>query len=330
MKPFFIGDVKIDHPVALAPMEHVTNSVFRRMVKPFGASLMFTEFCSSDGLLYGREKLWNMVRFHESERPMAVQIFGSDPRTMAECAKKMEDLGADILDINCGCSVPKMSKINAGAYLTRLPSQLRAVMEAVKRAVKIPVTIKVRKGWDEDHITCFEIARMAEALGFSAVTVHGRTSVQGYGGKADWDTIDAVARSVKIPVMGSGDITTAEEAYTRLSQTAVSAIMIGRGVMGNPWIFSDIRVFLKTGENPPPPVPEEKMKLALRHLELACEELGEKDGLREMRRHLTWYIRDLPGAASYRGKLSVTTRRQDLQNLIQSFYLEARSSVPAI
>jgi len=321
MKPFSIGSVQIENPVILAPMENVTNSIFRRIVKPFGPSLMFTEFCSSMGLMYGRDKIWDMVRFHPSERPITIQIFGSDPKVMSECAKKMEELGADILDINCGCSVPKMDKISAGAYLARKKSLLQEVMEAVVRAVKIPVTIKVRKGWNENNITCFDIAHMAESLGFSAITVHGRTSVQAYSGKADWETIDAVSRSVKIPVIGSGDVTSAEDAYERLSKTNVSAVMIGRGVMGNPWVFREILGFLKTGQKLPAPTREEKFKVVSEHLELSCEVLGEVEGVRELRRHLSWYIRELPNAAATRGKLYTVVTKKQAQDLLNNFFL---------
>jgi tRNA-dihydrouridine synthase B len=320
MKSFFIGNVEIKHPVVLAPMEHVTNSIFRRIVKPFGASLVFTEFCSSDGLLYGKEKLWNMLRFHESERPITIQIFGSHPTTMAECAKKMEDLGADILDINCGCSVPRMQKCNAGAYLAKDLSLLQRVMEAVRKAVKIPVTIKVRKGWDENHLTCFEIAHMAQELGFNAITVHGRTSVQGYSGKADWNTIDAVAQKVKIPVIGSGDIFSPQDALEKLSKTHVLGIMIGRGVMGNPWIFSQILTFLKTNTLPPEPSPEEKFRVIQKHFQMALEELGEKEGICEMRRHLTWYVKGLPHSASFRGWLHTAEDPKEIQKRLEALF----------
>ncbi|MCL5054461.1 MAG: tRNA dihydrouridine synthase DusB [Firmicutes bacterium] len=317
---FFIGKVKIARPALLAPMEHVTNSIFRRIVKPFGASLVFTEFCSSDGLIYGKEKIWEMVRFHESERPITIQIFGSSPKIMSECAKKMEDLGADILDINCGCSVPRMEKCRAGAYLAKDLSLLKEVMESVRKAVKIPVTIKIRKGWDEDRLTCFEIAKTAESIGFDAVTVHGRTSVQGYKEKADWDTIDKVARSVKIPVIGSGDITNAEIAFEKLNKTSVSGVMIGRGVMGNPWVFSEITKYLETGINPPPPSLQEKMEIMLKHFQMACEEHGEKEGISETRRHLIWYVKGLPNAASFRGKIAALNNRKKIIDEIKFFF----------
>lgn len=318
---FYIGKVKIEHPVMLAPMEAVTNSIFRRIVKPFGASLMTTEFCSSMGLLYGRDKVWDMVRFHESERPITIQIFGSDPVVMSECAKRMEDLGADILDINCGCSVPKMEKCKGGAYLTRDGSLLANVMEAVAKAVKIPVTIKVRKGWDEEHVTCFEIAKMAEALGFSAVTVHGRTSVQAYRGKADWGAIAAVAEQVRIPVIGSGDVTTPEEAAEKLAATRIAGLMIGRAVMGSPWIFSDVLTFLDTGGKRVPVGPEEKMRVALAHLELACQELGDEGGVREVRKHLAWYVRGIHHAAATRAKLETVKSRRDAESLLRFAFL---------
>lgn len=324
-KKMRFGNVKIENPLLLAPMEAVTNSVFRRIVKPFGPSLMFTEFTSSMGLLYGRDALWSMVRFHESERPLAIQIFGGDPNVMSECAKRMEDLGPDILDINCGCSVPKMKKANAGAYLTRDRAQLQGVMEAVVAAVKIPVTLKIRKGWDDQHVTSFEIARMAEALGFAAVTIHGRTSVQGYTGKADWETIDEVARSVKIPVVGSGDMNSPEAIHEKLSTTAVSAVMIGRGVMGNPWLFREALHYLKTGTKLHPPTPSEKLQLVLAHLKLSCEELGEIEGFREMRKHLTWYIRDLPNAAATRASLQTAPDRSTAESLLRTFF-EAKLS----
>jgi tRNA-dihydrouridine synthase B len=320
MKSFWIGNLKIEHPIILAPMEHVTNSIFRRIVKPFGASLMFTEFCSSDGLIYGKEKIWEMVRFHESERPVAIQIFGNSPKIMSECAKKMEDLGADILDINCGCSVPKMEKCQSGAYLTRDLSLLKRVMESVRKAVQIPVTIKVRKGWDENHLTCFDIAKMAEILGFNAITIHGRTSVQGYTGKADWETIDQVARMVKIPVIGSGDITNAETAFEKLSRTAISGIMIGRGVIGNPWIFPEISYYLEKKRNLPAPLPQEKMKIMLKHLEMGIEEYGETEGILQTRRHLTWYVKGLHNSTYFRGKLQSLTNRNEIEEEIAKFF----------
>lgn len=321
MKSFSIGSVKIEHPVILAPMEHVTNSIFRRVVKPFGASLMFTEFCSSDGLIYGKDKLWNMVRFHPSERPMTIQIFGSDPKVMGECAKRMEDLGADILDINCGCSVPKMAKCNGGAYLTRDLSMLQGVMESVRKAVKIPVTIKVRKGWDESRDTCMDIARMAQEIGFCAITVHGRTSVQGYNGTANWEAIDRVSRSVSIPVIGSGDVTSADEAYARLAGTGVSGVMIGRGVMGNPWVFREIVAFLKTGAKPAPPTREEKLRVVMEHFRTARAEMGDAEAVREMRRHLTWYMRGLPNAAAFRGIVHSVSDPDEIEKCIEAFFM---------
>lgn len=281
---------------------------------------MFTEFCSSDGLIYGKEKIWEMVRFHESERPVAIQIFGNSPKIMSECAKKMEDLGADILDINCGCSVPKMEKCQSGAYLTRDLSLLKRVMESVRKAVQIPVTIKVRKGWDENHLTCFDIAKMAEILGFNAITIHGRTSVQGYTGKADWETIDQVARMVKIPVIGSGDITNAETAFEKLSRTAISGIMIGRGVIGNPWIFPEISYYLEKKRNLPAPLPQEKMKIMLKHLEMGIEEYGETEGILQTRRHLTWYVKGLHNSTYFRGKLQSLTNRNEIEEEIAKFF----------
>lgn len=318
-KGFFIGDLWISNPVILAPMAGVSDSPYRRIVKRYGAGLVYSELISSLGLLRSRKSL-ELARFHPEEKPVSLQIFGSRPKEMGEAARILESLGADLVDINLGCSVPKMSKCGGGACLARNLPLLQQVLESVVKAVKIPVTIKMRKGWDDQEITCFPIAKMAEEAGVKAIAIHGRTSVQGYSGDCDWEAIRKVRELVRIPVIGSGNIVTPADAKKRLEESGCAGIMVGRGLQGAPWLVRQILHYLETGEILPSPSLQERFAVLREHLESSVADVGEKTATESMRKHLGWYIKGLPHAAAWRERLVRAKGKEDLADLISAYY----------
>jgi len=294
-----IGDVVLKNNVFLSPMAGVTDKSFRLICQEMGCGLAYTEMVSAKGLYYGSENTKVLTDIDEEEK-VALQIFGSDPDIMGEIARRLNDSKALILDINMGCPTPKIVKNGDGAALMLKPELAEKVMESVVKASNKPVTVKIRKGWDDNHVNAVEIAQIAEKAGIKAVAVHGRTREQFYSGKADWSIIKKVKESVKIPVIGNGDIFTPEDAKRMLEETGCDAILIGRGAQGNPWIFKRTVHFLNTGELLPEPTIQEKIEVIIRHLEMMIEYKGERTGILEMRKHIAWYLKGLYGSAKLR------------------------------
>lgn len=318
-----IGQITITPPVALAPMAGVTDLPFRLLVKEMGCGLVYTEMISDQGLLYGNARTQELLRLDPREHPVAVQLFGSTPSTLARAASLAVAAGADIIDINMGCPTPKIVKNGAGAALMRQPALAYEIMCQVVAAVSVPVTVKIRKGWDDSEVNAVELARLAERAGVQAVAVHGRTRAQFYAGTADWEIIARVKDSVAIPVIGNGDVKSPADARRLLTSTGCDGIMIGRGAQGNPWLFHQVVHYLVTGEILPPPTLRERLTMLLRHLDLMVAYKGEYIACREMRRHAAWYLRGLPGAAQLRQQFQQAARRQDFSQLVASLLATA-------
>lgn len=295
-----IGSVALANPVVLAPMAGVTDLPFRLLVKEMGCALVYTEMVSDKGLLYNNEHTLKLLRVDEQERPAAVQIFGSEPEPMAKAAKIVAQAGADILDINMGCPTLKIVKNGEGSALMRKPDLAYAILASIVDAVSIPVTVKIRKGWDDASVNAVQIARLAEKAGVSAIAVHGRTREQFYSGHADWKIIKDVKDSVTVPVIGNGDVRSPFDAAKMRQETGCDGVMIGRGAQGNPWLFRQIVHYLATGEILPGPSVTERIAMALRHLDMLVEYKGEHIGIREMRSHAAWYTKGLPRSAELR------------------------------
>ena len=311
-----IGYIQLANQVLLAPMAGVTDLAFRLLVKEMGCGLVYSEMISNKGLIHQNCNTVNIMKSDERERPVAVQLFGSDPEGMAVAAKMVAQAGADIIDINMGCPTPKIVKNGEGSALMRKPELAYRIMASVAGAVEVPVTVKFRKGWDDNSVNAVEIAKLAERAGLAAVAVHGRTREQFYSGKADWNIISAVKDSVAIPVIGSGDICTPFDAKDMLTQTACDGIMIGRGAQGNPWIFRQVIHYLATGEVVPPPTAQERIDVLFRHLDMLLTYKGEYVGIREMRRHAAWYTKGMRHSAELRLKLNQALCRQDFVDIL--------------
>lgn len=322
LKPLQIGDVVIEHPFALAPMAGVTDLPYRLLCKEQGAGLMCTEMVSAKGLYYGNRKSEPLMATDPKEQPAALQIFGSDPDIMGEMAAKVDNGKFQFIDINMGCPVPKIVNNGDGSALMKQPELAGKVIKAVASSVKVPVTVKIRKGFDDDHVNAVEIAQIAEENGAKAIAVHGRTRKQYYSGKADWSIIRRVKNAVSIPVIGNGDITCPEDALHMYEETGCDGFMIGRRAKGNPWIFKEMIHYFETGENLPRPSLEEVVAMMLRHGRMMIDFKGEYIGVREMRKHVSWYTFGFPGAAKLRDKVNHTETYQDLEQLL-SQYLES-------
>jgi len=297
-----IGSVDIDRPLALAPMEDVTDRVFRRICRGLGADLLYTEFASSDALVRDAEKTLRKIRVDEDERPIGIQIFGGVEEAMEGAAAIAEAAGPDFIDINCGCWVRKVAMREAGAGLLRDLTKFRAIVAAVVRGTRLPVTVKTRLGWDDNSIVILEVARMLEDLGVRALTVHCRTRSQGHRGEADWSWLSRLKETVSIPIIGNGDVNTPED-VARMFDTGCDGVMIGRAALRRPWIFREARHYLRTGELLDPPTLNERVDLCVRHLRLSVAAKGERKGVIEFRKHLSGYLGGLPRGAKVRAEL---------------------------
>ena len=306
IKPIKIGNVEISNNIFLAPMAGVTDMPFRRLCKEFGAGMIYTEMASSKAVHYGSEKTKGIYEVFEDERPIGIQIFGSDPDVMAETASELSEY-ADIIDINMGCPANKIVKNGEGSALMKNLKLAEEIITKVVRESRVPVTVKMRKGWDDTHVNAVELAQIAESSGAKLITVHGRTREDMYSGEADLDIIKKVKDSVRIPVIGNGDITSGEKAKRMFEVTGCDGIMIGRGAQGNPWIFKSILEYLEKGIVLPEPDINDKINMALKHLKLSKEYKGEYVAVREMRKHIAWYLKGVPGNS----QLKETINRED-------------------
>lgn len=311
-----IGNVVIDNNIFLAPMAGVTDMPFRVLCREQGCGFTYTEMISAKGMYYKDEKSWKLAELGEAEAPAAVQIFGSEPDILAYAAGKLNDTAAAVIDINMGCPTPKITKNGEGSALMLKPELAGELIRAVVSASKKPVTIKIRKGWDDEHINAVEFAMMAEKCGTSAIAVHGRTRDQFYSGKADWDIILRVKKAVSIPVIGNGDIRSPEDAVKMLEYTGCDAVMVGRGAQGNPWLFRSIRHYIKTGQILPEPDIEEKKAMMLRHLNMLVGLKGEYTGVREMRKHISWYIKGYRDSSRFKDQVFRAVSQEQMTSLI--------------
>ena len=302
-----IGNVSLDNRVFLSPMAGVTDLPFRLICKQKGCGMLYTEMINAKALCYNDENTKKMTKIEDEEHPIAIQIFGSEPEYMGRATEILNSHPNEILDINMGCPAPKVVKNGDGSALMRNPKLAEEVMRAVVENSTKPVTLKIRKGWDDQCINAVEIAKIAEQSGISAVAIHGRTREQYYSGKADWDIIKEIKDAISIPVIGNGDVFEIEDAINMLEKTNCDAIMIGRGAQGNPWIFNRINHYMETGEILPKPTAEEKINTAIEHMKLAVEEHGEYVAVREMRKHIGWYIKGLKNSARYRDEINKLT-----------------------
>ena len=323
---FKIGDVEVKNQVVLAPMAGVCNSAFRRIIKEMGCGLLYAEMVSDKAIVYDNEKTKNMLYMTEEERPIAQQIFGSDKDSFVKAAKIIEEsMNPDIIDINMGCPVPKVAvKSQAGSALLKNPDKIYEIVKAVKEAVNVPVTVKIRSGWDSKSINAVEVAKICEKAGASAITVHARTRSQGYSGKADWNIIKKVKESVNIPVIGNGDILSALDAKRMLDETGCDAIMIGRGTLGNPYLIKQVVTYLENVNLLPEQNPIDKMKTCLKHFDYLLKIKPEKVAVLEMRTHGAWYLKGLKDSVSVKNKLYQIKTKEEFTNTIQE-YMETLS-----
>lgn len=313
-----IGNIETKNNVFLAPMAGVTDLVFRVICKEMDCGMVYSEMVSAKGVQHNNKNTKELLKVDERERPVAMQMFGSDPEIMAEMARKLNEYeDIDILDINMGCPAPKIVKNGEGSALTLNPKLVGEIISAVSKASEKPVTVKFRKGFDDQHLNALEIGRIAEESGAKAVTIHGRTREQYYAGKADWDIIKALKEEIKtIPVIGNGDIFTPEDAKKMLEYTGCDTVMIGRGSQGNPFIFKRTVEYLENGVLLPEPTWEDRLDIAEKHMDMLADYKGEVIGIREMRKHLGWYIKGLPHSAEMRVKINATSGRENMRDVL--------------
>lgn len=311
-----IGTLNLENNVILAPMAGVTDKAFRLITKPFGPALMYTEMVSGKGLLYKNKKTEVLLEVLDSEKPTAAQIFGHEPEVMSEIAERSLEFGADMIDINMGCPAPKIVNNGDGSALMKNPELAGKIISAVRKSINCPMSIKFRMGWDDDSINAVEFAKTAENSGADAITIHGRTRAQFYSGKANLEIIKKVKEAVKIPVIGNGDIHDGKSAKYMLDYTGCDGIMIGRAAQGNPWLFSSVLHYLKTGDELAPPSLEERSYIAEKHLRLLVKFKGEHRGVLEGRKHMAWYFKGLCGGAKLRNLINQCDNLEQMLDLI--------------
>lgn len=312
-----IGNVMLENNVILAPMAGVTDLPYRVLCREQGCGLVCMEMVSAKAVLYNNRNTKELLQVDERERPVSLQLFGSDPHILSDIAARLEEGPYDIFDINMGCPVPKIVKNGEGSALMKDPALVEEILTAMVKAVKKPVTVKIRKGFDDSSVNAVEIAKIAEACGVAAVAVHGRTREQFYSGKADWDIIRRVKEAVRIPVIGNGDVFTAEDAKRLVDTTGCDGIMVARGAKGNPWIFREITEYLDTGRKPERPSVEELKEMILRHGRMMLKFKGELAGMREMRKHVSWYTAGYPNSAALRNDINMVSSMEELEALIK-------------
>lgn len=316
-----IGNVKLENNICLAPMAGIGNSAYRRIIKEQGCGLIYAEMVSDKAVAFDNEKTLDMLFMTESERPISQQIFGSDVDSFVIAAKKVEKImNPDIIDINMGCPVPKVAaKAQAGAALLKDIPKIKEIVSAVSSAVSVPVTVKIRSGWDSNSINAVDVAIACEESGAKAVAIHGRTRSQGYAGKADWNIIKLVKESVSIPVIGNGDIKSCYDAKRMLEETNVDGVMIGRGVLGNPWLIKEVKEYLENGKEPKEITDYEKIEMCKKHFELLLEFKPEKVALLEIRSHAAWYIKGITGSAKIKKEIFQATTKKELFTILDNF-----------
>ena len=322
-----IGNVEINGKIVVAPMAGISNMTFRRICKSMGASLVVAEMVSDKAITYGNEKTFELLRMNDDERPISQQIFGSDVKSFVEAAKIVESkMAPDILDINMGCPVPKVAvKNQAGSALLKNPEKVGEIIKAVVGAVNVPVTVKIRSGWDQSSINAVEISKIAEANGASAITVHARTRAQGYAGKADWNIIKEVVNAVDIPVIGNGDVVSCYDAKKMLDETGCSAVMIGRGLLGNPWLIKECVEYLESGKLPEVIDYNEKIDMMEYHLNKLCEDKTEKQAVLEIRNHLLNYLKGLPENKEVKNQVCRCKSRLEIIEVLENYRNELKN-----
>lgn len=317
MKTLEIGNVTLENPLVLAPMAGVTDLPFRVLCREQGAGLICMEMVSAKAILYRNKNTESLMEIHPSEHPVSLQLFGSDPDIISEIAKQIEERPFDILDLNMGCPVPKIVNNGEGSALMKNPELVREIVSKTVKAIQKPVTVKIRKGFDDTCVNAVEIARIIEDCGAAAVAVHGRTRAQYYAGQADWEIIRQVKEAVSIPVIGNGDVNTPEKAVQMMEETGCDGVMIARGAQGNPWIFSRTLHYLETGEHLPKPSKEEVVEMMLRHARMQLECKGTYTGIREMRKHVAWYTSGFPHSARLRAAINEIETYEELEVLLR-------------
>lgn len=318
IKTLKIGNVELENSYILAPMAGVTDLPFRLLCREQGAGLLCMEMVSAKAIQYNNKNTKALLEIHPAEPPVSLQLFGSEPDVISEIAKRIEELPFSILDINMGCPVPKIVKNGEGSALMKNPKLVHEIVSKTVKAIQKPVTVKIRKGFDDSCINAVEIAKIIEDAGAKAVAVHARTREQFYSGKADWDIIRRVKEAVSIPVIGNGDVTSGSDAIAMKEQTGCDGVMIGRGAQGNPWIFSELLEYERTGKMPERPSLEELKQMIYRHAKLQLEYKGEYLGIREMRKHVSWYTTGLPNSARLRGAINAVESFEELGELLEN------------
>ena len=321
---FYIGNIEIKNPIVVAPMAGISNKTFRMICKEFGAGLVVGEMVSDKAIVYGNEKTFQLLEMNDKERPISQQIFGSDVESFKEAAKKVyEVMHPDIIDINMGCPVPKVAiKNQAGSALLKNPEKIYEIVSEVVKSVPIPVTVKIRAGWDEKSINCVEVAKLIEKAGASAIAIHARTRIQGYSGHADWSLIRKVVDAVSIPVIGNGDVISCYDAKKMLDETGCAAVMIGRGLLGNPWLVRECVDYLNNGKEPENISNFERISMMKRHLNDLTDEKGEISAVLEIRTHFLYYLKGMPNNAKVKMEICTAKTKDEILRILDS-YLES-------